>query len=122
MHTSGENDDSTNQDMSPIQFQNTQRMQSEMDLAMARFRIEQKHLQNLQAGVGRKQKKSSIQIEALKMHFKRDPDWDYISKIEICEQLGMTLAQVQKWNWDNKKKLGMATSSRKLKKDEVNSN
>ena len=52
------------------------------------------------------------------MHFKRNPTWDYITKIGICEQLGMTLAQVQKWNWDNKKRLGMETSSRKLKKNE----
>lgn len=56
------------------------------------------------------------------MHFNRNPTWEYAHKIAICEQLGMTLAQVQKWNWDYKKKLGMKTSSRKLRKDEQISN
>ena len=81
--------------------------QSVLDLEMTRFRIEQKYLENLQAGYGRKLKKNPVQLSVLKRHFERNPVWDYHCKIKICEELGLTMAQVQKWHWDHRQKLGL---------------
>ena len=58
----------------------------------------------------------------MKEFYKEDPVWDYSKKIEIAVELGMTLNQVSKWNWDHRKKLGIPTvreqSKAKNKKQE----
>ena len=54
-------------------------------------------------------RKNKDQIEVLLRQFNRNPKWDYATKIAIAESLGMTLAQVAKWNWDHRKKLGIST-------------
>ena len=62
---------------------------------MARFRIEQRYFKSVDhEKPGKKQKKNQFQIKALLGHFERNPVWDYATKIAICEELGMTVAQV----------------------------
>ena len=40
-------------------------------------------------------------------YFEQDPDWDFRKKIEIATKLGLTAAQVKKWNYDEKKRRDM---------------
>ena len=84
---------------------------------MARFRIEQRHYQNIQQGIGQKQKKNAHQVRTLLQHFEENPIWDYAKKIAICEELGMTVAQIQKWSWDHRQKLGLLSSKMRAKKN-----
>jgi len=58
-------------------------------------------------------RKSSAQIEQLLIHFERNPVWDFATKVALGDQLGMTLAQVSKWNWDHRKKLGIDTAHKR---------
>ena len=51
----------------------------------------------------------------LQEYFNRDPNWSYATKMEIAAQIGMTPNQVSKWNWDQRKKLGMPTDRKKKK-------
>ena len=50
-----------------------------------------------------------MQLDALIKHFQENPYWDYATKLRIAESLGMTYAQVSKWSWDTRKKLGLKT-------------
>jgi len=63
----------------------------------------------------RHKRKNQVQIKALQYHFKRQPVWDHATKISIAESLGMTLNQVSKWNWDQRKKEGISTQRVKAK-------
>ena len=49
----------------------------------------------------------------LQREFDRDPNWSYKTKMEIARTIGMTPNQVSKWNWDQRKKLGMSTERKK---------
>ena len=84
---------------------------------MARFRIEQRHYQNIQQGKGQKLKKNARQVQILLEHFAREPVWSHAKKIAICEELGMTVAQIQKWSWDHRQKLGLLSSKMRAKKN-----
>ena len=84
---------------------------------MTRFRVEQKYFENLKRGYGHKQKKNPVQIQVLKSYFERDPHWNYATKIKICEELGMTMAQIQKWNWDHRQRLGMGKVPKRVMKN-----
>ena len=104
--------------MSTFQLKMPQRRQTELDVEMARSRIERNYLASIHAdmrGVDgnfrlRRKQKDQPQLDALLKYFNQQPFWDYPTKIAICEKLGMTLAQVSKWNWDHRKKLGIATT------------
>ena len=72
------------------------------ELAQARLRIERSYLQDMREV--RHKRKNSAQIKCLNEHFKFNPVWNYQKKLHIAEQLGMTLSQVSKWNWDERKK------------------
>ena len=61
-------------------------------------------------------RKNTDQLKVLLEYFEQKQVWDYPMKIAIAEELNMTLSQVSKWNWDHRKRLGMQTNSRKLKK------
>ena len=60
-------------------------------------------------------RKKPVQMGILQEYFKRDPNWSYATKMEIAAQIGMTPNQVSKWNWDQRKKLGMSTERKKKK-------
>ena len=87
---------------------------SVIDLEMTRFRVEQKHFENLKRGYGHKQKKSPFQLQVLESYFARNPIWDYPTKIKICEELGMTMAQIQKWNWDQRQRNGLGKKNKRV--------
>ena len=40
-------------------------------------------------------------------YFEKKPTWNYAQKVAIAVELDMTFSQVAKWNWDQRKKLGM---------------
>ena len=61
----------------------------------------------------RHKRKNTTQIKCLLEHFERNPVWNYQKKLHIAESLGMTLSQVSKWNWDERKKKGMCTQRTK---------
>ena len=77
-------------------------------LAETRIRIERQYHQDMREI--RHKRKNNAQISVLLHHFKKQPVWDYAMKIAIGQSLGMTLSQVSKWNWDQRRKLGMDTS------------
>ena len=56
-------------------------------------------------------------MRILAEYFKKNPNWSYATKMEIAAQIDMTPNQVSKWNWDQRKKLGMPTERGKGKKD-----
>ena len=52
-------------------------------------------------------------MEKLVQYFNESPEWSMAKKIEIASEIGMTFQQVGKWNWDYRKKMGIATSRKK---------
>ena len=64
---------------------------------------------------GKRYRKNKDQLKRLREFYKEDPVWDYSKKIEIAVELGMTLNQVSKWNWDHRKKLGISTEREQSK-------
>ena len=52
------------------------------------------------------------QIDILKENFEKDANWSYDMKIEIGLKVGLNPTQVKKWNYDEKKRRGMATAAR----------
>ena len=86
-------------------------MCSETTLHDARVRVEQEYFRKLRQGG--KLRKNEFERSILQQHFDENPVWDYPMKIAICEQLNMTLAQVSKWNWDCRRRLGMGSSRKK---------
>ena len=56
-------------------------------------------------------------MRILAEYFNKNPNWSYATKMEIAAQIDMTPNQVSKWNWDQRKKLGMPTERGKGKKD-----
>ena len=62
---------------------------------------------------GRRMRKNSDQMTILTEYFNRNPNWSFATKMEIASQIDMTPNQVSKWNWDQRKKLGMPTDRSK---------
>ena len=58
---------------------------------------------------GRRMRKNSDQMTVLTEYFNRNPNWSFAIKMEIASLIDMTPNQVSKWNWDQRKKLGMPT-------------
>ena len=84
-----------------------------LDFERACKKVEQTHINNLTEG--RRLKKSPGQINVLLEYFEKKPTWNYAEKVAIAVELDMTFSQVAKWNWDQRKKLGMPTERKKKK-------
>ena len=80
--------------------------QTECDM-QRRIKLDREYFSKLEDG--KRYRKNKNQIKRLKEIFAQDPVWDYSKKITIAEELGMTLQQVSKWNWDHRKKNGVST-------------
>lgn len=65
---------------------------------------------------GRRMRKKPEQMAALVKYFNECPEWSMAKKIEIADEIGMTFHQISKWNWDYRKKMGIATSRKKKSK------
>ena len=61
----------------------TEKNSEQIDLQMSQLRSEQMYYENYTRGIGRKQKKSDVQVAALKMYFDRFAVWDYQLKVEM---------------------------------------
>ena len=70
--------------------------------------LEQNYMSQWQEG--RRMRKKPTQMGILTEFFERDPNWTYATKMKIASTIGMTPNQVSKWNWDQRKKLGMSTA------------
>ena len=55
-------------------------------------------------------------------YFEKKPTWNYAQKVAIAVELDMTFSQVAKWNWDQRKKLGMLSGRGKDKKSDIKIN
>ena len=91
-HTSSQNDQAADQ--------------TECDM-QRRIKLDKQYFSKLEDG--KRYRKNKTQIKRLKEIYDQDPVWDYSKKITIAEELGMTLQQVSKWNWDHRKKNGVST-------------
>ena len=80
--------------------------QTECDM-QRRIKLDREYFSKLEDG--KRYRKNKNQIKRLKEIYAQDPVWDYSKKITIAEELGMTLQQVSKWNWDHRKKNGVST-------------
>jgi hypothetical protein len=49
------------------------------------------------------------QLAELKKEFKKKQIWDEDDKFRIGKKLGLEPTKVAKWNWDERKKLGIPT-------------
>ena len=65
---------------------------------------------------GRRMRKKPDQMAALVKYFNESPEWSMAKKIQIADEIGMTFHQISKWNWDYRKKMGIATSRKKKSK------
>ena len=63
---------------------------------------------------GRRICKKSSHKKKLIEYFNANPIWDYTLKVTIAKELGMTFNQISKWNWDQRKKMGIIINRRKL--------
>ena len=80
-------------------------------MAMTRMRYQANYLSNWKPG--RRLRIQPAQISLLTGYFEDDPDWSFERKLEIAGLTGLSTAQVKKWNFDEKKRRGMETNSRK---------
>ena len=80
----------------------------------ARLALEAKYLSQWEEG--RRQRKKPGQMEVLIKYFNESPEWSMAKKIQIADEIGMTFHQISKWNWDYRKKMGIATSRKKKNK------
>ena len=49
----------------------------------------------------------------MEVEFEKNPNWSYELKAELAIKLSFTLAQISKWLWDKKKKMGIPTDVRR---------
>lgn len=57
--------------------------------------------------VRRRQRKNADQLKILENEYLKDPDWDRNFILRISGKLGLTVCQVYKWHWDQRKKEGL---------------
>ena len=48
-------------------------------------------------------------MDVLQRYFDEDPNWTFATKMKIAVEIKSTPGVVSKWNWDQRKKLGMPT-------------
>ena len=65
---------------------------------------------------GRRMRKKKWQTEILRGYFKQEPIWSYAKKMQIANEIDMTVNQVSKWNWDERRLNNMPT--KRIKKTE----
>ena len=68
---------------------------------------------------GKKRWKKDWVRQRLLEYFTKSPFWDYETRIRIAADCDLTFNQVSKWNWDHRRRLGMKTNSRRLKKHKL---
>ena len=51
-------------------------------------------------------KKVGPQVDTLKHHFDCNPDWNKAFMRILADQTGLKVAQIYKWNWDQKRRRG----------------
>ena len=61
-------------------------------------------------------RKRGDQRSSLQRAFDENPNWSYILKMKLASEIGMTISQVAKWNWDMRKKHGLEMNDRKKNK------
>ena len=59
--------------------------------------------------------KRPVQMQILQDYFDNDPEWSFATKMEIASEIGMTPAQVSKWNLDQRRKQGLPTQRKKAR-------
>ena len=52
----------------------------------------------------------------MKEYFERNYVWSIETKIEIGSKIGLSLCQIKKWNFDERKRRGLPTTVTKIKK------
>ena len=85
--------------------------ESQDNLADKRQQQDKKYMQEWQEG--RRMRKKKWQMELLKEYFQQEPVWAYAKKMSIADEIGMTVNQVSKWNWDERRLNNMSTSRKK---------
>ena len=83
----------------------------EDDLKGKRMELDNMYMQQYQED--RRITKKPDQKAILKREFEKDPVWSYKKKMEIACFIGMNVNQVSKWNWDQRKKMGLSTDRKK---------
>ena len=58
-------------------------------------------------------RKNKNQMAILREKFDEEPVWSYSKKMQIAEEIGMTVNQVSKWNWDERRLHNMSTKRTK---------
>ena len=81
--------------------------------ALAEIRQEQdkKYMSNWREG--HRMRKKKWQMEILREKFNDEPVWSYAKKMQIAEEIGMTVNQVSKWNWDERRLHNISTKRQK---------
>lgn len=80
-------------------------------LVHQRIHAQQQSIDN--AIEGRRQRKNPKQMEILEQEFELNPTkWTIAECVKIGDSIGMVRTQVSKWNWDQRKKMGIDTSRR----------
>lgn len=54
---------------------------------------------------GSRIRKNPQQVKILRKNFEENPTWNRSKQFQIAVEIGMTINQVAKWNWDQRKKL-----------------
>ena len=80
-------------------------------LALMRQEQDKRYMQSWQEG--RRMRKNSRQMEILREKFQEQPVWSYSMKMRIAEEIGMTVNQVSKWNWDERRLHNISTKRQK---------
>lgn len=57
-----------------------------------------------QLQMNKRKRKSKEQIEQLMVEYERNPSWTKDDMKNLASEIGMSLSQVYKWQWDQKKK------------------
>ncbi|OMJ86448.1 hypothetical protein SteCoe_12028 [Stentor coeruleus] len=74
---------------------------------------------NRRKAIKKRKRKSMSQLEILYQEFQQYPDWDKQHISRIMKRTGLTEAQIYKWGWDQKKKLGYQEKVKKLEKSNL---
>ena len=75
-----------------------------------------------QLQMNKRKRKSKEQLDQLMVEYRRNPSWTKEDMKILAAQLGMSLSQVYKWQWDQKKKEnGTAVPAKRSKKSKKTS-
>lgn len=66
--------------------------------------------------IKKRKRKSLSQLEILFQEFQQYPDWDKEQISRLMKKTGLTEAQIYKWGWDQKKKIGFQEKAKRLEK------